>query len=388
MNNKVSIRPQNFIPYTLVPNAFIDEFLGKANGEFLKVYLILLRYMSSGAYQLDLDQIADILLMTESDVLRGLKYFQKEGLLTLHFNGRELKEIQFTQLNPTSPDNQPTIKHNTESSFEPAENYDHYAPQHEAPVEEPKVPMQPESSMSHLRVISQKPDYSNAQIADFSRQDDFTQLFYITQKLLGKTLSNYETQTLISLNDWLGLPIDVIELLVEYCADNDHRSIRYIEKVAVDWADNGINTLEKARVRTETYKKSYFVILKAYGITDRSPTPNQIAMMDKWLNTYHLDISLIVEACERTISQINKAEMRYTDSILNTWYKNGVRTLQDVTQLDSSYQQISQKRPEPKKQRAAGHFNNYDQRSYDYDELEKKALEMRLGNSKGKRYSS
>ena len=226
------------------------------------------------------------------------------------------------------------------------------------------------------------------EITRFSETDDFNQLLYITQKYLVKTLSTNEVKTIISFHDWLGLPMDVIELLIEYCVGNDHKNMRYIEKVAIDWADDGINTIEKAKVRTETYNKSYFVILKAYGITDRTPTPNQIRLMDKWLNEYQLDLPVIVEACERTIAQINKAEMRYTDSILNTWHKEKVHTLSDIQRLDDNRPKNNYSQKPAKQAGKPNKFNNYSQRDYDYDELEKKALELRLRESNGKRYSS
>ncbi len=440
MSNNVILRPHNFIPYTLVPNFFIDRYMQKANGEFIKVYLVLLRYMSIGQLDFNLGHIADHLMMTESDILRALKYFQQDGLLTLTFNNNQLAEIHFTHMDPISPEptnrsitpdyrhpsgddypsaygddsyssNMPSSQmgennghYNNRQEYSQAQPYDshthgynstiHTTPNHSGTPSRKdlnigdsdyngKSTTRPDSS--HLKVISSKPDYTNKEIAGFAERDDFNQLLYITQKYLGKTLSATEVKTIISFNDWLGLPIDVVELMIEYCVDNDHRNMRYIEKVAIDWADNGINTIEKAKVRTETYQKSYFVILKAYGITDRSPTPNQIQLMDKWLNDYQFDTDIIVEACQRTITQINKAEMRYTDSILNTWHREHVRTLEDIRDLDT-------KRPPKNFNNQQGvkknnSFNGYNQRSYDYDELEKKALEMRLRES-GKRYSS
>jgi DnaD/phage-associated family protein len=413
MNNKVILRPHNFIPYTLVPNFFIDGFLAKANGEFIKVYLVLLRYMSIGQLDFDLGQIADHLLMTESDVLRALGYFQSENLLTLTYSGNRLQEIHLAHLSPKEPDYHPNVKEtpntypipksneysytddysmqykNHQSFYEPTVDNNNYVAEETTMPGAKNTFIKPQVKdipSSHLKVISNRPEYTTKEIAVYAEDDNFSQLLYIVQKYLGKTLNSNEVKTIISFHDWLGLPIDVIELLIEYCVDNDHRNMRYIEKVAIDWADNEVNTLEKAKVRTETYNKSYFIILKAYGITDRSPTPNQIKLMDKWLNDYRLDISIIVEACERTIAQINKAEMRYTDTILETWAKEGIHTLSDVAALDQKRpsKQVVSKSNLP----SSNKFSNYNQRSYDYEELEKKALELRLKESNGKRYSS
>lgn len=405
-SSTIKLRPHNFIPYTLVPNFFIDRYLAKANGEFIKVYLVLLRFMAVGQFDFSLDKIADVLMMTESDVRRALTYFESEGLLTLTFEGNRLKEIHLTNFSDTTPtfENQPTQpnfpsdnKHHYDSGFNSGYNDDVYQNQHYDTtnnyVEKEQSPSFRDADPSYedtrrnLKVVNTKPDYNTSEIAYFANQDAFKQLLYIAEKYLGKTLSSNDIQTIISFHDWLGLSTDVIELLIEYCVDNDHRHMRYIEKVAIDWADNNINTIEKAKVRTETYNKFYFVILKAYGITERSPTPKQIGMMDKWLNEYRLDIDIIINACERTIEQINKPEMRYTDSILIAWVKEGVKTLGDLNKLPAKPQQ-NYKNNNYTPTKKPNSFSNYKQRDYDYDALEKKALEMRLKDSNGKRYSS
>ncbi len=407
-NRHVQLRPHNFIPYTLVPNFFIDQCLAKTNGEFIKVYLVLLRYMSVGQLDFDLSQIADLLLMTESDVLRALNFFQSEKLLTLVYENNALQEIHLNHMDPSAPDYRPTLGD---------EAYSYHTGQRDGSFGDPNSTIQtptsssagassemPRNSAPHeetetapsLRVIRSKPEYTVQELSRFVEEDEMKQLIYMVQKYLGKTLSSQEMQMIVSFHDWLGLPIDVIELLIEYCVENDHRHMRYIEKVAIDWSESGINTVEKAKTRTETYNKSYFTILRAYGITDRSPTPGQIKLMDKWLATYNMEMDVIAEACHRTIMQINKAEMRYTESILNAWHQAGVHIMKDVDALDTQFNQNSTKEKPasgksntPKSSsKKPNQFTNYDQRTYDFDALEKRALELRLKEFDGKRYSS
>ena len=71
---------------TVIPNTFFDEYLPRANGEFLKIYLYLLRWLSHSDHALSLSGIADIFFMTENDVTRALKYWEAEGLLRLTFD--------------------------------------------------------------------------------------------------------------------------------------------------------------------------------------------------------------------------------------------------------------------------------------------------------------
>ena len=68
---------------TLIANDFIDKYMAKANGEFVKVYLFLLRHKDDSAASLAPSAIADCLNLTENDILRALRYWESEGLLNL-----------------------------------------------------------------------------------------------------------------------------------------------------------------------------------------------------------------------------------------------------------------------------------------------------------------
>ncbi len=206
----------------------------------------------------------------------------------------------------------------------------------------------------------------------FIGQPDYKQLIYITQKYMGKMLTQQDINTLIGFNDWLGLPFEVIELLIEYCVSNNHRNMSYIEKVAISWADEGINTAAKATYRVETFNSHYFKIMKALGIGDRQPTPKQIEYMKKWTDVYGLSLDLIIEACNRTMETIHQPQFTYIDAILKNWQKNNVKNKQDIENLDAKHH----KKVEPKQTATKGQtskFVNYDQRTYNFDELEKKS---------------
>ena len=73
----------NFADFTSVSNIFIDEYMPKANGEFIKIYLLLLRLVNTGCDDLSISMIADKFNMLEADVVRGLKFWSKQHLLSL-----------------------------------------------------------------------------------------------------------------------------------------------------------------------------------------------------------------------------------------------------------------------------------------------------------------
>lgn len=343
--NTIKINQSLNKSYTSVPNWFVDKFMSNANGDYVKVYLLLLRYNDHNEFSTAV--FADQLDMTESDILRALKYWASKQVIHLEETGKEITAITF--LEPALPNN--TVPIESKSS---------------------------EVATVHLD-LSTKPQYNMEELSSFVAATAYKDLIYVTGRYLGKILNQQDLGTLISFHDWLGLPIDVIEWLIEYCASNDHRNMRYIEKVAIEWADNNVNTLEKAKVHTETYNKKYYAIKKALGFSNRNPVLFEIKMMDKWLGEYNFDIEIILEACDRTMKQAPNGSFNYTDKILTQWFKKKVHNLQDINLLD---QQHSSKTAQSKSSitpiTSNNKFINFEQRDYDFEKIEKKAMEMVL----------
>ena len=82
--------------------------------------------------------------------------------------------------------------------------------------------------------------------------------------------------------DELHMSVDLIDYLIEYCVGRDHRSIRYIETVAMAWKEEGITTVEMAKDSTSRYSKEYFSVLKAMGIANRNPSDAEISLINTW----------------------------------------------------------------------------------------------------------
>ena len=89
---------------TLLPNAFVDNYMIRANGEYIKVYIYLLRMVSDGA-NFSIPCLADVLELTERDVTRALKYWEKESLLRMELKDGEISFIELLPVsgNPHSP---------------------------------------------------------------------------------------------------------------------------------------------------------------------------------------------------------------------------------------------------------------------------------------------
>lgn len=165
---------------------------------------------------------------------------------------------------------------------------------------EPSVPTGKASS-------DKKQELTPERIRELKQNEEIIQILYIAEQYLGKTLSPTESQKLLFFYDGLGLSADLIEYLLEYCVSHNHKSIRYIEKVAIAWAEEGITTVEQASSSNSRYNKEYFTILKALGITNRNPVETEITLMDTWLKTYCFSMEIIQEACNRTVLQTGQA---------------------------------------------------------------------------------
>ena len=145
-------------------------------------------------------------------------------------------------------------------------------------------------------VSSVRPDYSPRELALYIKNDKVRKLFDSAQKKLGKMLSQQDMSLLFSFYDWLGLPMEVIELLLSYCTASGHTGMRYIEKVAIGWAEEGVNTVEKAAEYIELRKTGYRSILQAFG-QNRMPVAAEEVYMKKWLQEYKLPLDVVKLAC-------------------------------------------------------------------------------------------
>ena len=183
-------------------------------------------------------------------------------------------------------------------------------------------------------------------------------------------------QRILYFYDELHFPVELVEFLIEYCVSQNHRSLSYIEKVGLAWHEENISTVEAAKQRTNTWCKDYFVILRAFGIRGRDPVSTEVEYMNRWLKEYGFSMDIIKEACARTIAQTAQPSFKYAEGILSKWKKQNVHHLTDIQGLDEEHQKrvkASEKGAETKS-KSANKFNNFHQREYDYEKLEKQLL--------------
>lgn len=318
---------------TTIENDFIDNHMAKANGEYVKVYLLLLRHLHAENSALSISKLADYLDCTEKDIMRALTYWANEGLLQIYYDeAGNISGLALGKADETSASSEPSIP--------------------EVPAAEKPVPSSTKS------------------------QEELQQLYFVTEQYLGKTLSVSDIKKINYFFDELHFSVDLIEYLIEYCVENGHKSMHYIESVALAWSDAKITTVTEARASSTMYNKNCFAVLKAFGIKGRNPAPIEVNYIKKWTEEYGFTLDIILEACNRTISNTAKPDFKYADSILSSWLRNGVHHFKDIERVDMAWEQGRQaKKKAPVKPSApTNRFNNFEGRSYDISSLEQQLL--------------
>ena len=170
---------------------------------------------------------------------------------------------------------------------------------------------------------------------------------------------------------------DLIEYLIEYCVGHNHKSIRYIEKVALAWAEEGITSVEEAKQSGSRYNKDYFSILKALGITNRNPVETEITLMDTWLRTYGFSIGGHPGSLQPYCPSDRSGQLPVYRQDSGRLEKKDVHTIDDIHTLDTEHKKRRQDRKAASSKPAQpsnNRFNNFQQREYNFDEYEKHLL--------------
>ena len=392
----ISLQNSSELEVTILSNRFIDNFMPRANGEFVKVYIYLLRAVSSSPSSFSLEHMADRLFCTERDIFRALKYWEGEKILSLTYTtDRQLSGI--TLLEPFADAGHMESSASSENIFSTAgTSSSPVSAQMAAGISQPvaltgSAPKNVSLSSSNSAVssgtsseLSTSADYIRSltpdHISELKQNEEVSQLLYIAEQYLAKTLTPTEMQKIFFFYDELHMSADLIEYLVEYCVSRGRKSMRYIETVALAWTRDGVTTVEMARDASSRFSKDYYTILKAMGISGRNPVENEISYIDTWRKTYGFDLELIQEACSRTVLSTGQPSFQYADKILSGWKKKNVHTLEDVRLLDAEHKKRQlEKAGSRKKQPAAqsqsnNRFNNFHQRDYDFTEYEKRLL--------------
>lgn len=316
--------------FTIVSNVFIEKYMPKARGEFIKVYLLMLKYNNSGEMGANSTILASTLDLLESDILNALNYWNDEGVIKLiPIDKMGNYNIEFVDL-----------------------------------IEDSKSTTKEVNLLEALNKTSTKDMLNDI------------------EKLLGRPLSPKEMTTYLGWQEEFNFSSELILILLEYCVSRGKSDYRYIEKVAIAWHDMNITSIDDAQNYIKQTEDKWIKIrhvLNYLGIKNLDLMKPQQKMLEKWLVDYAFPLDVIEKACNICFQRLNRSDFKYIDGILSSWNKNNLKTLSDIESKEANYKtphSLHTNKGFIKKNSEVNplKFNNFEAREYDYESLEKKLL--------------
>ena len=318
-----------------VPAALVDRHIKLASEAQLKVILFILRHSGEN---ITAETLSKVLAVSEQEIHNALDFWTERGLIAQ--SGGVLTPPEHTA----------------------GENY---SPVVKAPEQKPF-----EKHTAVSRAV--KPD--NDFVAQTMDNDvNLAGLIDEAQTVLGKTLAPGDTATIVMLYTTFGMPCDVLALIINFIASTSAPSIRAVEKLAIDWSDRGITTVEAAEEeigRLTASKEAWGKVSNLLGIRNiGKPTKAQQEHAYCWTVTWGFNDEMIVEAYERCVNSKGEYNMRYINAILKKWYEKRIFSLDELEKAESVSKKSQKSKPSPK-----GSVFSADNASFDLSKYEKQSL--------------
>ena len=191
----------------------------------------------------------------------------------------------------------------------------------------------------------EKPEYQRADIIEHLEQDEpFRLLTAEVERKLGKKLTTPDVAVLLGLHDYLGLPTDVIYLLVCHCADRmavkygpgRRPGMKQIEKEGYTWARMGIDTQLEASEYLKKYAQRQGMLpayMRALCLGDRLPAPSEEKYLNAWQEMGFAPEAVAL-AYDKTVLKCHEFKWPYCNGILKRWHAVGVHTVAEIEQND------------------------------------------------------
>ncbi len=287
--SKISIQTESANYCTIVSNYFIDNYMPNAHGDYVKVYVYVIRLLANNISDFDTKKAAHDLLITESDVLKALHYWNSLDLINVNID--EISEVS----KPISFNSSKQRK-----------------------------------ELSTITTMSKNPTQDS--LSKYLEDKKFNMLTKIAGKYFKRPITVSELKIIVTLLEKYNLDYDTIEFLIEYITDNNYKSFRTLKTKAQLLHENGITDYEEAVKYIKSNDKKYISILKAFGFDPetRGITSDEVKLVDKWIKQYKMPLKLIIYACKRTTGYVKENQFKYCHSIITNWHNKGIKTVEDA----------------------------------------------------------
>ena len=375
-----------------LPSEFIDKYMLKANGDYIKVYLFMLR---NAGRLINPEIIADALELTIKDVERAITYWCKSGILIEKEeniakigSGDDFEEILLTKNLPTKEELEEArrILNAANELYKRKENQENIIAEvntaKEDIKEQAEIPdknsdentnqtdgetqAEPKDQMREEEVKEEKPKLPDRSLVDLPKlkgDEDFQELVFCVQTYIEKIFTPTDTEKLAYLYDVVGMSKDLLEYIAELSVQKGKKNINYIERVALSLHEKGITTVEAAKEDNIKFYNENKAVLKAFGIYDRVLAPVESRYVKKWFDEFGFSTEIVVEAISRTVLNTSSQSFSYADGILTRWHNNNVRTVSDIKAQDEKHDERVKNAPKPANTSSKSKFNNFEQRN-------------------------
>ena len=322
----------------LIEYDFVEKWGRLSKPEHFRIYIyILMRYNKDNSY-LSLKEIASKLHISTDKVEESLEFWAAAGYLTYEDNSYTFIDVKKAA---------------------------------------PKKASKAETKKANLRM---RPSYSASEIdAAASINDRIDYMFKQAETTLGRLLSTNDLELLYSFVDWLGLDVEVVIMLLSYASKLGKTDKRYLETLAIDWAEREINTYEAAESfikemeELHSYERSIRSVL---GIYDRALSQTEKKYIKMWTEN-KFSSELISEAYERTVDQTGKLSFAYMNKILVSWKEENISTKEEIKEHEALFK--IKNAPTKKRATQKSKFNNYeDSNKPDYSKFAEQILQDML----------
>ena len=223
-----------------------------------------------------------------------------------------------------------------------------------------------------------RPSYNSAEIdAAAANNKAIDCLFREAERILGKILSPSDFEMIYSFVDWLGLPIEVVIMILRFAASHGKTGKRYLETVAMDWADKGIDTYESAEEyirEIELRISNEGKIRGILGIYDRALSQTEKKYISLWTKEKNIPVELVAEAYDRTVSATGKLAWSYMNKILTSWHEDGLTTVSQIEEKETLFKLKTAPSKEKSSAKKSKFVNYVDTNKPDYSNFAEQIL--------------
>ncbi len=189
---------------------------------------------------------------------------------------------------------------------------------------------------------------------------DIRELIDALSRVFGKMLMSNEIHCLVSMYNYLHLPVDFLIELGKYCAEIEKKNVAYMSKMATTLFDEDIVTKDALVEYLQNMRRKNditFKVKKLFGIGSRALVSKEKKFIELWFDEYGMTYEMIELAYEMTVNAIGEPKMDYCNGIIKKWVTSGIKTVDEAKAADEQYRATQTKKNASDKKDDGGSFD-------------------------------